>query len=114
MAGLLLPDLSAAHLFQAPVLPGTPLPTDAIITMASFSLGIQLIRCLLQRSSDTLRNQSGMREGNRQLVATSQDGISSGPLNVRRRIGLTVNQQVIDALGFRIRGYYLPSGSMST
>jgi hypothetical protein len=82
-----------------PVPPGTPLPTDAIITTASFSLlGDPADRLPLQEEFYvTLFATSGMRKVTANLYYP-RDGISSGPLNVYVESGLTVNQQVIDAL----------------
>ena len=83
-----------------PVPPGTPLPTDPIITTASFSLlGDPADLLPLQEEFWVALFSSG--DGMRKVTADlyyPRDGIPTGHLNVYVESGLRVNQHVIDTL----------------
>ncbi|NLA57866.1 MAG: hypothetical protein GX855_03040 [Firmicutes bacterium] len=83
-----------------PVPPGTPLPTDPIITTASFSLlGDSAESLPLQEEFYVALFSSGT--GMRKVTANlsyPRDGVPTGHLNVYVEVGIHVSQQVIDAL----------------
>ncbi|NLY30032.1 MAG: hypothetical protein GX047_05315 [Firmicutes bacterium] len=82
-----------------PVPPGTPLPTDPILTTASFSLlgDSAGLLPLQEEFYVTLFSSGGMRKVTADLYYP-RDGKPTGHLNVYVESGVRVSQQVIDAL----------------